>query len=134
MAKETSEYLSDFLNFVRETITSYPYIQEEMTRQVKIEEDCHHIRELYKLSDKQRRKLDKTEKQCLADRRACKNVLEKTQPIVDFFSEETSVAFIKRLEQILGDVRRVEKYHRTRAYTPKVLNIADILGEDEENQ
>lgn len=56
------------------------------------------------------------------NRRAAKDLIAQTSPIVDWAEHNRST--IKGLEQILGKVRKEEKNANGRIYTPKT-NIAD---------
>ena len=64
------------------------------------------------------------------DRRRAKDTQRLTKPIKEW--AESNKRIIKELEQLLGEVRRQERYIENRFYTPKT-DVLKILEEGEES-
>lgn len=133
---EISEYLSGFLNFLRDVEAEYVRSIDGMNRQQAIETDCLHIREgcsvlpdgkKRKLTPKEKRRLDKIEEKCLVERRKNVDMIDKLNPIMKLLEEKETKEFIKKAKLALGDTRRIENNQRNRFYTPRVLSIDEIF-------
>ena len=104
----------------------------EETRLEKLTQDYLHLLELTDLSYHDRAKLAEKLKDCRIQRRTAKDMVAVLEPIVEFLSTERGKVLISQLQQVLGKIRKAEKYIEQRSYTPKVLNkevfdSADLL-------
>lgn len=54
------------------------------------------------------------------ERRRNKDIVEVTEEIVKFFAEPQHKKTLDQMRQLLGRVRKVEKYHKDRTYFPRV--------------
>lgn len=54
------------------------------------------------------------------DRRYYKDKAEESEPLNDFLQDKEVSRVMKKLEQVLGKVRKVEAYHESRTYHPRV--------------
>mgnify|MGYP005780096411 CR=1 FL=1 len=72
------------------------------------------------LKDKQtyseRAKLATELRNCRLERRQYKDILEESEPIVQFFEEPQHKKTREQLKQLLGQMRKVENYHQNRQY------------------
>ncbi len=54
-------------------------------------------------------------------RRNYKDAVEELEPIVDFFEDPQNKNLMKKMSELLGQIRKVESYHQRRFYVPKVI-------------
>lgn len=59
------------------------------------------------------------------ERRKYKDIFEETDDIVQFFKESQHKKTLDQMRQLLGRVRKVEKYHGNRIYIPRVRGDTD---------
>ena len=121
MDKKPSEYLTEFLNFVAEAQSHYRFCSEEQKIQEKLTEDYLHSLELDGLKRDERSKLATKLMINRKDRRYYKDRTEELELIVQFFDEPQNKKVLDKLKQVLGQVRKVENYHKDRVYIPRVL-------------
>lgn len=115
MSKEnTSTKIADFLSFLRMIETEYNNACEAQVQEDKKTSDYLHKLELDDLSYSERAKVATQLKNNRKQRREFKDVCEELAPIVTFVQENKSI--LNKLEQTLGAVRKVEKYHSNRTY------------------
>lgn len=50
-----------------------------------------------------------------------KDRVEEYQPIIDFITDPQNKKFIDKLTQVLGEVRKQERYRQNRTYYPRIL-------------
>lgn len=118
---KTSEYISNFLNFVREAELQYNLCTDEMQKQDKLTQDYLHSLELDGLNCKERSKVATKLAVNRKDRRYYKDRIEEYEPLVNFFAQPQNKKVLNDLTQVLGACRKAESYHKDRTYTPKVL-------------
>jgi len=116
--KKLSERISDFNNLLRSVKSSYEYMNEKMTEQDKHTQDILHKLELEDIKYNERARLATELQKVRRERRMYKDGIEELKPIVDFADKK----LIDSVGQLLGEVRRVEKYHQNRQYFPKIIN------------
>ena len=115
MSKEnTSTKIADFLAFLRMVETEYNNACAAQVQEDKKTSDYLHKLELDDLNYSERAKVATQLKNNRKQRREYKDVCEELAPIVTFLQENK--AFLNKLEQTLGAVRKVEKYHANRTY------------------
>ena len=61
-------------------------------------------------------------------RRNSKDVIITAEPVVDFLNGERGKMLIAQLQQVLGKVRKKEKFIEQRVYVPKILS-QDVFDE-----
>lgn len=114
---KNSETIDTFLTLFREAETHCVFAAELLEQTNKKTQDILHYLELenpnYKESAKKATELKRVRKQ----RRQYKDEIEELADIAAFARENKK--FIHDLEQLLGKVRKVEKYHAERRYVPK---------------
>lgn len=81
-------------------------------------QDLEHELELAATDAKSRARIGRELQKVLKSRRQHKNIAESTEPIAAFVSEHQKL--MNELSALLGKVRKVEKYHETRQYIPRV--------------
>lgn len=125
-SKLPSEYISDYLNSVDKARVDYKYCLDAMKREDCITQDYLHKLELEDLSYHERSRVAVGLAENRKSRRDFKDTVEELEPIVNFFEDPQNQNFIKRLRQLLGQVRKVEEKHQNRFYTPRELSFEQL--------
>lgn len=120
MAKEKllSEHVSEFLSLMREALPDYDWCDEERSKCEMETQDILHTMELEDLKYGERAKLATELAKIRKYRRQCKDEQEELEPIVRFMKDNKPL--FNKLDQLVGELRKVEKYHKTRHYYPRV--------------
>ena len=84
MKKKSSEYISEFLNFITEVQSPYRFCSEEVNNQDKLTQDYLHSLELGELKCDERSKIATKLAINRKDRRYYKDRVEEFEPIVIF--------------------------------------------------
>ena len=115
---KNSIIIENFLNMLREsegtTLSSHSLMEDENKRT----QDYLHKLELDNLNYKERAKLSTKLMENRRLRRKYKDEYEENLPISAFV--DANKQFVKKLEQLLGEIRKVEKYHENRQYYPRI--------------
>lgn len=115
---KNSIIIENFLNMLRRAdgiaLSSRNLMEDENKRT----QDFLHKLELDNLNYKERAKLSTKLRENRQLRRKYKDEFEENLPISEFV--ESNKPFIKKLEQLLGEIRKVEKYHENRQYYPRI--------------
>ena len=121
MTRKSSEYISEFLNFVADAQTKYQLYSEEVNKQEKLTQDYLHSLELDDLKCEERSKVATKLALNRKDRRYYKDRVEEFEPIVKFFEDPQHKKMLNLMTKVLGDTRKQESYHKDRKYIPRVL-------------
>jgi len=119
--KLPSEYLTEFLSFIKDAQSHCKFCEEEMHNQEALTQDYLHKLELDELNCAERNKIATKLATNRKDRRYYKDRVEELKPIVDFFADQQNKRVLDLLTQVLGQVRKQEGYHKYRTYIPRVL-------------
>lgn len=129
--------LEDFLSFYDEAIKVYNFCYEKVNECEKLECDLKHKLELGNYTDANEEKRILTQlKYCLRDRRYYKDRVEELGPFVLLFIGKdkekeqyirAAASTLNQMKQSLGAVRKMEDYHKTRTYKPRILK--DTYGD-----
>ena len=114
-----SKQLGDFIGFVKECQEVYQIAYSCVGDEDKRSQDFLHAieftddkydlhREALKLQESRR------------ERRRNKDLVEEREDLVKFFQDPQHKRTLDQLTQLLGRVRKVEKYHTDRTYYPRV--------------
>lgn len=114
-----SEVIESFLNYIRSQIEEYNLNLQGLDEEQKITQDILHKLELEKLEYKEQCKLMTILKKNRRNRRKYKDTIEELQPLIDFFNSSEGNKLLKKMNDVLGSIRRVENYHNRRIYIPK---------------
>ena len=125
MIDKPSEQITNFLNFITAAQSHYKFCEEERERQDALTQDFLHSLELDNLSCGERSKLATKLKINRKDRRYYKDRVEELKPIITFFEEPQNKKVLDKLQQVLGQVKKQERYHEYRTYIPKILKESD---------
>lgn len=124
MQEKTSKYIEDFLNFIRLLQQEYDYSVAREQEQNDLTQDILHCLELEELSYHRQAKLGRYLKEVRRERRRYKDRIEELEAVAAF--AKANRKFLNELEQILGAVRKQEKYHADRNYHPRVLKKEEL--------
>lgn len=116
MSVKKSETLAAFLNMIVESREAHAFAYTQVGTQDKLTQDLLHELELGKYET--RRKTATTLANCRKERRYYKDIVEETELLCDW-AEEFQTA-LRQLQEVLGKMRKVEKYHENRTYSPRV--------------
>lgn len=119
--KRSSEYITEFLNFLSDVKSDYKFCYDEVNNQDKLTQDYLHSLELDELKCSERSKLATKLAANRKDRRYYKDRVEELEPIVQFFEEPQNKKVLDKFTEVLGKVRKAERYHEGRTYIPRVL-------------
>lgn len=121
-----SEYISGFLDFIREAQMEYEVARLRQSEADNETQDILHRLELYDDSYHDMAKLSKTLKEVRQNRRAAKNAISELDPVCGWAKENARV--LKSLEQLLGNLRKVEKAEQNRYYTDRTDAVGRSIG------
>ena len=123
-----SQILKTFLDFVDTAQSQYDFNLEAMKNEERITQDYLHKLELDGLNCRERSKIATQLAYNRQARRNYKDAVEELEPIVEFFEDPKNRSVLNSMSQLLGQIRKVEGYHKKRFYVPKVIEseIAQI--------
>ena len=119
--KLPSEYITEFLNFISEAQSHYRFCYDEVNNHDKCTQDFLHSFELDGLKCNERSKLATKLETHLKDRRYYKDRVEELEPIVQFLNEPQNKKVLDKFTDVLGKVRKAERYHESRTYIPRAV-------------
>ena len=114
-----SEELKRFLDFVKESQDLYETAKKNMQQEDRRLQDFLHEIEFESTATKRSKVCTRLHKSRVA-RRLYIDLVEETEDLVKFFEEPQNKKTLDKMVQLLGKIRKVEKYHRERAYYPRV--------------
>lgn len=123
--KNASQYIADFLNFLAEARTEHKFAQDKMSEQDKLTQDLLHSLELDGLDYRGRSKVATKLSTNRKERRYYKNKVEELEPLIVWLNDPANAKAINMLQQVLGAVRKQERYHSNRTYIPKAVKDRD---------
>lgn len=109
-----SQELENFLNFLRDCEALNHIAYDNLAKCEKEQQNLLHELELDGLNYKERAKVATKISKMRHERRGSKDSIELTRDILNFYNENKPV--IKKLERILGDIRKYESFMKTRTY------------------
>ena len=116
---KTSEQIKSFLDFTRDCETRYKLALEAMETENKRTQDFLHAIEFEPHSE-ERSKIATKMRASRITRRKNKDTIEELEPLIEFLNIPANKKAVDQLTQILGKVRKAEKYHENRTYHPRV--------------
>ena len=115
---KTSEELKHFLDYVRQCEAQYDLASEQMEKENQRLQDFLHAIEFEAHAEARSKVATQLRASRLA-RRQAKDTVEELEPVVEFVRDPRYKGTFDQLAQLLGRVRKVEKYHANRAYRPR---------------
>lgn len=114
--------MSAFLSAVERFRKDYKTANEDLS--VANDELCDHEHrlELEDLDYQKKARIAGDLSETLRKRRAAKDAIEALKPICEFYADPRNKPFFDALRNILGDMRKIEKWNKERYYTFKARN------------
>lgn len=119
MEKKVSEQIKSFLDFIDEcrelNAMAYSGVGEEdkrhqdLTHAIEFEDDPEKIARIGMRLHQNR-----------VERRAYKDIYEVTLPVMEFVQDPKNKKTMDAVRQLLGEVRKKERYHENRVYIPRI--------------
>ena len=130
--KKSSEYISEFLNFTRDLQDLFDFHYDAVNDCDCACGDLKHQIELGPYKDKN--KAATALKKVLQRRRIHKDFVDVNSELVKYFKDPEFIKVYRRLEQLLGAVRKQEKYvEGQRVYRPRsTISTLTIKTKEEE--
>lgn len=125
-----SEYISGFLDFMRESMMEYEIMRSKQADADNETQDLLHRLELHEDSYHDMARISKELKKVRQDRRKAKDALSEIEPIRQWTQENAKT--LKALEQLLGAVRKAEKATQNRFYTERTDAVERTVKRGEE--
>ena len=114
-----SDIIKNFLDMIGEAESTLPTVYSLVNDLDKATQDIMHKLELEDLSYKENCKLMTQLKTIRKDRRYYKDKVEQYMIISQYYKDNRKP--VDLIRQKLGEMRKVEEYHSTRTYRPRVL-------------
>lgn len=123
-----STTIKNWLDFLSDVETRLHIAEGILTEKNDQSQDIMHFIELRNAPYLERKKLYDTLPTIRQERRDAKDEIEILTPIVQYIEDtRKNTAY---LQQLLGDVRKIERRHYSRTYNNRTNIIFDILGHD----
>ncbi len=126
---QPSQIIKTFLDFVESARSEYNFNSESMKNEERITQDYLHKLELEGLNCRERSKIATQLVHNRQARRRYKDAVEELEPIVAFFEDPKNRGVLNSMSQLLGQVRKIESYHKKRFYVPKVIDREPVKNE-----
>jgi hypothetical protein len=123
-----SREIENIVAFLKTATGEYDYSYGVVGTKEKEIQDLEHELELAATDTKARARVGRELQRVLKDRRAHKNIVECAEPVKAFMLEHPKL--LNELAVLLGKVRKVEAYHATRQYVPRVRTDLTIGAQD----
>lgn len=121
MRKEYSTIVSEFLSLLEDINKFLPAYMDFLDKEDKLCQDLLHTLELEKTTYNERAKIATKLITNRKDRRYFKDNVQIMQDLSNWASN--SKPAVEKLKQVLGSIRKIEKYQQDRKYIPKVLKM-----------
>lgn len=114
-----SEYITEFLNLIDRARDEYFVAAQKVSEENKRQQDLLHDIE-FTTNSRERNKLCTKLHRSRKERRYWKDIQEETEIIAKFADDATNKGTIDRMKQMLGQLRKMERYHTDRTYTRRI--------------
>jgi hypothetical protein len=115
-----SEELEKFRDFLVNVKKDYDHYYELVGKMDELTQDYLHDFEFGQLTYSERNKLGTKMHKCRCERRIAKDIVQELEPVVNFIDGNHN--FTNRINELLGEVRKIEKSHINRHYNRRVDN------------
>lgn len=116
-----SNSISAFCKLMEDAKSDYTWNYGEVNRMDRLTQDYLHKLELEDLDYQERAKIATQLRRCRQARRACKDMVEVLEPLVQFLESDKGKNLLNLVREALGKTRKVEERMETRTYIPRVL-------------
>lgn len=128
MKKKYSAVVSEFLNLLEEINKFLPVYTDFLDKEDKLCQDLLHTLELEKTTYNERAKIATKLVTNRKDRRYFKDNVQIMQDLNEWTVNHKPA--IEKLKQVLGSIRKIEKYHKNREYIPKILKTEGMINDE----
>lgn len=118
--EKQSEIVAAFVKLVEQAPKVYDAARKAVNTEDKLTSDLLHEIELQGTNCNIRSKTATRLRENRLDRRYYKDIVEELEPLYEFLAESGNMKVLKKLEQVLGKMRKAENYHADRTYHPRV--------------
>lgn len=125
MDNETSEVVSTFLAFLRDSKTNYNIAEAREQELNDMTQDILHSLELDDNSYHEAAHLARVLAEVRKERRDAKDLITVLSPLAHWVEDNKTV--LKSLERLLGDIRKAEKSTESRFYIPRTDVVKNTL-------
>lgn len=125
MKGNQSEIIAAFIKLTEYAPKVYEAARSAVNTEDKLTQDLLHKIELEGNDRSIRNKAATELRTSRLDRRYYKDIAEELEPLYEFLQDGTNRKVIKKLEQVLGKMRKVEAYHANRTYHPRVNRMEE---------
>ena len=129
-AAKHSRGLESFLAYLRDMEEGFRMAQADRAEAEAASQDIFHAIELWETDAESCARLGWKLREVRRRRRIAKDTLEQAGPLVAWIRENHAV--IKELEQVLGNIRKMERQAENRVYIPRTHILEDIREPDSE--
>lgn len=127
--RNQSEVIAAFIRLVEKAPKVYEAARTAVNTEDKLTSDLLHEIELQETNCNIRSKTATRLRENRLDRRYYKDIVEELEPLYDFMQDKENRKVIKKLEAVLGKMRKEEAYHADRTYHPRA-NRMETEGEE----
>ncbi len=120
-----AQIIKAFLDFMDNARAEYDFHFEAMKKEERLTQDYLHKLELEGLNCRERSKIATQLAHNRQARRSYKDTVEELEPVIAFIEDPKNRSTLNQLSQLLGQVRKVESYHKSRFYIPRVIDKPD---------
>lgn len=118
-----SERLSNVLADARSIKSQYEFSYNKINELDLLQNDLVHKIEFKDKTARERSKTSTRLKKCRDDRRNHKENVELLKELIEFIDGNQQL--IKKLEKILGNMRKIEETQGKRSYKPRVMTVEE---------
>lgn len=118
-----SERLSNVLADARSIKSQYEFSYNKINELDLLQNDLVHKIEFKDKTARERSKTSTRLKKCRDDRRNHKENVELLKKLIEFIDGNQQL--IKKLEKILGNMRKIEETQGKRSYKPRVMTVEE---------
>ncbi len=113
---QISKNIEIFLKLCDDCKKKYDIYFELVSKCDKKTTDYLHALELDNTPYNERAKMTTAQKRNLLERRGYKDIVEECAPLKEYLDDTANMKAINFLKQVLGQVRKIESYHKNRIY------------------
>ena len=111
-----SQEIQGFVEFLTQTEKDYAWHKDQVTYADNRTSDLLHTLELESTTKNERNKIATELVQIRRARREHKNIVECTQPVMEFLESDKGRQIYNLLREVQGKTKKIESYHANRQY------------------
>lgn len=119
-ANTESEKIKAVISLFDDVQNTYTNSYQMVNTLDKETQDLLHSFELANLDENESRRLTTRLKHVRRERRRHKDLVEASDPIIQFLQSDKGKNAYNLLREVLGKTRKIEEFHKVRYYTPRI--------------